>query len=216
MLVDAIDEAVHDPEALLSNFKSTLVGQRAPERYQSALHTTLSVRSKVCAHKKVSKFWKHSAQEDDRHTDTVTSSSPNLSSVREPFDHTCLHLGSAATSASSSTVQFRHAVNTSSPSKPCFAIPRVSRRRAVFGDINLDVSQSHAEPENPQHDESDEWNARPMVALSQDLIENLNRVALGRTYHQSSSVASRSSISSRLSTSVPLPSFSPADAYVHL
>jgi len=85
MLVDAIGDAVHDPEALLSTLKPAVIGHRAPEHYQSALHMTLSVRRKVRAQKKISKFWKRLAQEEDRHVDTATPSTSDLSSVREPL-----------------------------------------------------------------------------------------------------------------------------------
>ncbi|KAJ8590236.1 hypothetical protein M405DRAFT_766611, partial [Rhizopogon salebrosus TDB-379] len=80
ILVDAIGEVVHDPEALLSNLKP-VVAQREPERYQSALHRTLGLRRKARAQKKVSKFRKRLFQEDGPHPDTVTPSSSDLSSV---------------------------------------------------------------------------------------------------------------------------------------
>jgi len=85
ILVDAIGDAIHDPEALLSSLKPAVIGHPVLEQYQSALHMTLSVRRKVRAQKKVSKFWKRLAQEDDRYTDTVTPSSSDISSVREPL-----------------------------------------------------------------------------------------------------------------------------------
>ncbi|KAG2355174.1 hypothetical protein BDR07DRAFT_1381687 [Suillus spraguei] len=83
ILVDAIGDAVHDPETLLSSLKPAVIDHPVIGQYQSALHMTLSARRKVRAQKKVSKFWKRLAQEDDRYTDTVTPSTSNISSVRE-------------------------------------------------------------------------------------------------------------------------------------
>ncbi|KAG0693397.1 hypothetical protein DFH29DRAFT_964232 [Suillus ampliporus] len=248
MLVDAIGDAVHDPEALLSSLKPAVVGQPVPEHYQSALHMTLSVRRKVRMQKKVSKFWKRLAQEDDRYADTVTPSSSDISSVRESLSPARQHavdaliarrreanaasarhifgelsvqgglvlpgsasgVSSAATSTSGSTVQLQHHANTP-PSRARFSISELRRRSTpmVLGDIDLNVSQSsdgpleaETEPGDPQQDESEDLNARPTVTLSQDLIQNLNRVALGRGHRRNSSI-SRSSIPSRVSGSYP-------------
>ncbi|KAG1904245.1 uncharacterized protein F5891DRAFT_36091 [Suillus fuscotomentosus] len=245
ILVNAIGDAVHDSEALLSSLKPAVIGNAVLEQYQSALHMTLSARRKVCAQKKVSKFWKRLAQEDDRHTDTVTPSSSNISSVREPLTPARQHavdsliarrrdanagfaryafsgasvqgglvlpvstsdIGSAASSASGSTIQLQH----TSPSRARFSISELRRRSPpmVLGDIDLNVSQSSdgppeaAEPDDSEHDGSDDQNARPTVTLSQDLIQNLNLVALGRGHRRNSSAVSRSSIPSRLSDSTP-------------
>ncbi|KAG1809342.1 uncharacterized protein BJ212DRAFT_604069 [Suillus subaureus] len=246
LLVNAIGDAVHDPEALLSRLKPAVIGHPVLEQYQSALHMTLSVRRKVRAQKKVSKFWKRLAQEDDRYTDTVTPSSSNMSSVHEPLTPARQHavdsliarrreanagaarylyggasvqgglvipvsasdVGSAASSASGSTVQLQH----TPPSRARFSISELRRRSTpvVLGDIDLNVSQSsdgppetESEPEDPEQDGSDDQNARPMVTLSQDLIQNLNRVALGRGHRRNSSAVSRSSVPSRLSDSTP-------------
>ncbi|KAG1731524.1 uncharacterized protein EDB91DRAFT_722597 [Suillus paluster] len=247
MLVDAIGDAVHDPEALLSSLKPAVVGQPVPEHYQSALHMTLSVRRKVRAQKKVSKFWKRLAQEDNRYADTVTPSSSDISSVREPLSPARQHavdalitrrreanassarhifggpsmqgglvlpgsasgVGSAATSASGSTVQLQRLANTPSSSAR-FSISELRRRSTpvVLGDIDLNVSQSsdepfeaETEPEDSQQGEYEDQDARPTVTLSQDLIQNLNRVALGRGHRRNSSAMSGSSIPSRLSGS---------------
>ncbi|KAG2037443.1 hypothetical protein BDR03DRAFT_919967 [Suillus americanus] len=247
ILVDAIGDAVHDPEALLSSLKPAVIGHPVLEQYQSALHMTLSVRRKVRAQKKVSKFWKRLAQEDDRYTDTVTPSSSNISSVHEPLSPARQHavdsliarrreanagsaryvfggafvqgglvipvpasdVESAASSASGSTVQLQH----TPPSRARFSISELRRRSTsvVLGDIDLNVSQSsdgppeaEPEPEDPEQDGSDDQNARPTVTLSQDLIQNLNRVALGRGHRRNSSAVSRSSIPSRLSDSTPV------------
>ncbi|KAG1776936.1 hypothetical protein EV702DRAFT_295325 [Suillus placidus] len=246
ILVDAIGDAVHDPEALLSSLKPAVIGHPVQEQYQSALHMTLSVRRKVRAQKKVSKFWKRLAQEDDRYADTVTPSSSNISSVREPLTPARQHavdaliarrreantgtaryifggpsvqgglvlpgsasdVGSAASSASGSTVQLQH----TPPSRARFSISELRRRSTpvVLGDIDLNVSQSsngplegEPEPEDSEQDGSDDQNARPTVTLSQDLIQNLNRVALGRGHRRNSSAVSRSSILSCLSDSTP-------------
>ncbi|KAG2153757.1 uncharacterized protein EDB93DRAFT_1134630 [Suillus bovinus] len=252
ILVDAIGDAVHDPEALLSSLKPAVIGKAVLEQYQSALHMTLSARRKVRTQKKVSKFWKRLAQEGDRHTDTVTPSSSNISSIREPLTPARQHAvdslaarrreanagfgryafsgasvqcglvlpvsasdgGSATSSASGSTVQLQH----TPPPRARFSISELRRRspHVVLGDIDLNVSQlSDAPPEvepeleDPEQDESDDQNVRPTVTLSQDLIQNLNRVALGRGHRRNSSVVSRSSIPPRLSDSTPvLPSLS--------
>jgi hypothetical protein len=162
------------------------------------------VRRKVHAQKKVSKFRKLLAQEDDRHVDTVTPSSSNIPSSREPPDPARQYavdsifarrrdtsasarhvfggpsvqngvippasgVESAAASASGSSVQLQHFAHMRLPSNACDL--RISRRRTVLGDMNLDLSQSHAEPENPQQDGCEELNIRPAVTLSQDLIE---------------------------------------------
>ncbi|KAG1746160.1 hypothetical protein EDB19DRAFT_381577 [Suillus lakei] len=246
ILVDAIGDAVHDPDALLSSLKPAVIGHPVPEQYQSALHMTLSVRRKIRAQKKVSKFWKRLAQEDDRYTDTVTPSSSDISSVREPLSAARQHavntliarrreanagstrylfggpsmqgglvlpgsasdVGSAASSASGSTVQLQH----TPPSRARFSISELRRRSTpvVLGDIDLNVSlssdgppEAETEPGDSEQDESDDQNARPTVTLSQDLIQNLNRVALGSGHRRNSSAVSGSSIPSRLSGSTP-------------
>lgn len=89
MMVDAIGEAIHDPETLLSSLKPVVVGQRAPGLYQSALYRTPSVRRKARAQKKITKFRKCLAPEDDHHAESVTASSSNTSFTREPLNHTC-------------------------------------------------------------------------------------------------------------------------------
>jgi hypothetical protein len=217
ILVDAIDDAIHDPEALLSSLKPEVISHPVLGQYQSALHMTLSVRRKVRAQKKVSKFWKRLAQEDDRYADIVTPSSSNISSVREPLTPARQHavdsliarrkeanagsaryvfsgasvqgglvlpvsasdVGSAASSASESTVQVQH----TPPSRTRFSISELCRRSTpvVLGDIDLNVFQSsegppeaEPEPEDSEHSEqdgSDDQNARPTVTLSQDLIQ---------------------------------------------
>jgi hypothetical protein len=214
ILVDAIGNAVYDPEALLSSLKLEVIGHPVLEQYQSALHMTLSVRRKVRAQKKVSKFWKRLAQEDGRYADIVTPSSSNISSVREPLTPARQHavdsliarrreanggsaryafggasvqgglvlpvsafnVGSAASSASGSTVQLQH----TPPSRARFSISDLRRRSTpvVLGDIDLNVSQSsdgppEAEPVSAEseQDGSDDQNARPTVTLSQDLIQ---------------------------------------------
>ncbi|KAG2150959.1 hypothetical protein DEU56DRAFT_962568 [Suillus clintonianus] len=244
LLVDAIGDAVHDPEALLSSLKPVVIGQPVPEQYQSALHMTLSVRRKVRAQKKVSKFWKRLAQEEGRYTDTVTPSSSDISSVREPLSPTRQHavdaliarrreanagsarhviggpsaqgglvlpasssgVGSAASSTSGSTVHLQH----TPPLRARFSISELRRRSTpvVLSDIDLNVSQSsdgppeaESEPVDSEEDESNDQNIRPTVTLSQDLIQNLNQVALGRGHRRNSSAVSRSSILSRLSGS---------------
>jgi hypothetical protein len=206
MLVDAIGEVVHDPEALPSGLKP-VVGQCEPERYQSALHRTLSLRRKARAQKKVSKFCKRLFQEDDPHLDTVTPSSSNSSSaynllgparqdalitrrleakeasarhvfVGPPVQHG-LPLSipasgvSATTSVSGSVVQFQRPANSSLPPKvrPSISELHISRRCAVLGGIDHNVPQLYAEPADPEQDECEDHNARPMVTLSQDLIE---------------------------------------------
>ncbi|KAG1865781.1 hypothetical protein DFJ58DRAFT_770200 [Suillus subalutaceus] len=236
ILVDAIGDAVRDPEALLSSLKPAVISHPVLEQYQSALHMTLSVRRKVRAQKKVSKFWKRLAQEDVRYTDTVTPPltparqhavdsliarrrEANAGSARYVFGGTSVQGGlvipvstsdvaSTASSASGSTVQLQH----TPPSRARFSIYELRRRSTpvVLGDIDLNVSQSSdgppgAEPESedPEQDGSDDQNARPTVTLSQDLIQNLNRVALGRGHRRNSSAVSRSSIPSRLSDSTP-------------
>ncbi|KAG1771710.1 hypothetical protein EDD22DRAFT_965973 [Suillus occidentalis] len=246
ILVDAIDDAIHDPEALLSSLKPEVIGHPVLGQYQSALHMTLSVRRKVRAQKKVSKFWKRLAQEDDRYADIVTPSSSNISSVREPLTPTRQHavdsliarrkeanagsaryvfggasvqgglvlpvsasdVGSAVSSASGSTVQVQH----TPPLRARFSISELCRRSTpvVLGDIDLNVFQSsdgppeaEPDPEDSEQDGSDDQNARPTVTLSQDLIQNLNHVALGRGHRRNSSAVSRSSILSHLSDSTP-------------
>ncbi|KAG2355453.1 hypothetical protein BDR07DRAFT_1613664 [Suillus spraguei] len=245
ILVDAIGDAVHDPETLLSSLKPAVIDHPVIGQYQSALHMTLSARRKVRAQKKVSKFWKRLAQEDDRYTDTVTPSTSNISSVRETLTPDRQHavdsliarrreanagsardvfggtsvqgglvlpisasdVGSATSSGSGSTVQLQHTI----PSRARFSISELRRRSTpvVLGDIDLNVSSSsdgppevESELEDPEQDESDDRNARPTVTLSQDLIQNLNRVALGRGHRRNSAV-SRSSIPSCLSDFTP-------------
>ena len=83
ILVDAIKNASNDDSTLLARLKPIVTDERTPEHYQSALNLTLSIRKQLKSQKKMSKFWKKLAQEDDRHASTITPSPSDISSIRQ-------------------------------------------------------------------------------------------------------------------------------------
>ncbi|KAF8549987.1 hypothetical protein OG21DRAFT_1375158, partial [Imleria badia] len=83
ILVDAIKHASSDDTTLLARLRPIITDQRTPEHYQSALNLTLSIRKELKSQKKRSKFWKKLAQEDERHTSTITPSPSDISSIRQ-------------------------------------------------------------------------------------------------------------------------------------
>lgn len=82
-LVDAIKEAAAVPGSAWSGLIPAVVGLRTQDEYLSALSITLQTRQELRECKKIAKFWKRTAKEDSKNTDTVTPSASNISSINE-------------------------------------------------------------------------------------------------------------------------------------
>lgn len=82
-LVDAIKEAAAKPGSAWASIMPAITGSRTSDQYLSAINMTLKVRRELKEAKKVIKFWKRAAQEDDRHEYTITPSASNISSIHE-------------------------------------------------------------------------------------------------------------------------------------
>ncbi|KAF8828685.1 hypothetical protein HHX47_DHR3000223 [Lentinula edodes] len=84
-IVDAIREAAEVPHSPWSALIPPVIGARSQDHYASALSITLRTRSDVRRIKNLARYWKSSAQEDEKHKDVITPSGSTLSEVQEVF-----------------------------------------------------------------------------------------------------------------------------------
>ncbi|KAJ3842219.1 hypothetical protein F5878DRAFT_577161, partial [Lentinula raphanica] len=82
-IVEAIREAAETPHSAWSTLIPSIIGPRSQDHYYSALSITLKTRSDLRRTKNLARYWKSSAQEDEKHKDVITPSGSTLSEVQE-------------------------------------------------------------------------------------------------------------------------------------